>query len=646
MKKTCRSAVSVTLSAAMLSGILTFIPLNAGAAGDVSYIVRSWNGEKVSEEVMTCSSYSTIGSQNDLTIGNGGWYVVSGDAAINNRVTVTGTANIILISGTLTCKDGIRLSSGNTLNIYPGNSGAGTLTAKIKGDDYANIGGNENESCGTLNFHGGTLNAENEGVWTYGAAIGGGEKGGAGELSFYGGKVNAKNIGSGNMNCTTGAAIGSGGFEENKAPTGSVNIYGGEVTASCYRYSTAAAIGGGEESKCPTVNILGGKITVKGSEGAGIGAGQEGISDTVTIRNAVIDAEGDMGAAIGSGEDCNAGDIIIDSSVVNANIRSMGSGKINEAAAIGGGNSGSSTYIKIDKSVVNAYAEKYGAGIGGGDEGSGGTIEINDSNIFACSGLGGAGIGGGDEKGCDSITIRRSYVVATTASDINTAEKRFCEQFGADFDKIALYLAKNPITTEQMAFYSAGSLLAMLIANLAEGTRTGAGIGSGHDGTATSILIEDSTITATGGDCAAGIGGGIDGGFGTIDIKNSNIHARSVTDGAGIGSGESGSCGTINITDGSVVVAEGGAYGAGIGGGDDSSAGTINIDDSSISAYGGTDAAGIGGGEGGSGGTIKIYNSDVYAKGKEYGAGIGGGEDCGVQLVVITGDKSNVIAHR
>ena len=636
--------MSITLAAAMLTSAFVSLHINAGAAGGVSYIDRSWNGASVAEEVKSCPSYSTIGSQNDLTIGNGGWYVVNGDATISNRVTVTGTANIILLSGTLTCSDGIRLSNGNTLNIYPGSSSEGTITAKIKGDDYANIGGNENETCGTLNFHGGTLNAENGSIWTYGAAIGGGRKGGAGDLSFYGGTVNAKNNGSGLVKFSTGAAIGSGGFEENKAPTGSVNIYGGEITARCDRYSTAAAIGGGEESKCPPINILGGKVTATSSEGAGIGTGQEGSSDTVTIRNAVIDAEGDLGAAIGSGEDCDAGNIIIESSIVTAKVCAEGSGKRNEAAAIGGGNSGDSTYIKIDKSVVSAYASKYGAGIGGGDEGSGGTIEITDSNIFACSGRGGAGIGGGDEKGCSSISIIRSYVVATTASEVNTAEKRFASDYGSEFDKIALYLANNPATTEEMASYAAGTLLAMLIDNLAEGTRTGAGIGSGHDGKAESILIEDSVVTATGGDCAAAIGGGISGGFGTIDIKNSKIHARSVTDGSGIGSGESGSCGTINITDNSIVVAEGGPYGAGIGGGDDSSAGTINIHNSSVRAYGGTDAAGIGGGEGGGGGTMDIYNSDVYAQGKEYGAGIGGGEDCGVDLVVISGKKCNVVA--
>ena len=131
---------------------------------------------------------------------------------LSNRVTVTGTANIILQSGTLTCKDGIRLSKGNTLNIFPGKSSEGTLEAKIKGDDYAIIGGNENETCGTLNYYGGTLNAKNKSVWTYAAAIGGGEKGGAGNLNFYGGKVTAINIGKASAKNVTGAAIGSGGY--------------------------------------------------------------------------------------------------------------------------------------------------------------------------------------------------------------------------------------------------------------------------------------------------------------------------------------------------------------------------------------------------------------------------------------------------
>ena len=424
--KLLKKSVSILLTLTMMFGILTIIPFEASAASGISYIYRSWDStnQRVVDSTKTCSNYSTIGTQKDLTIGNGKWYVVNGDASISNRITVTGTANIILLSGTLTCKDGIRLSQGNTLNIYPGQNGSGTLEAKITGTDYANIGGNENETCGTLNFYGGTLNAKNRGKWTYAAAIGGGEKGGAGNLNFYGGKVTVTNHGIASARNATGAAIGSGGFEENKAPAGCINIYGGEIEASCYRYSTAAGIGGGEESKCPPINILGGKVTAKGSEGAGIGTGQEGISDTITIRYANIDAEGDLGAAIGSGEECNAGKIIIESSSVTADVQVDGDGKGNEGAAIGG-NSGSSTYIKIDKSIVSAYASKYGAGIGGGDEGSGGVIEITDSNIFACSGLGGAAIGGGDEKGCDSITIKGSYVVATTASEINTQEKRF-----------------------------------------------------------------------------------------------------------------------------------------------------------------------------------------------------------------------------
>ena len=669
-----KRSVSILLTLTMMLGILAVIPLQANAATDVSYIYRYWDStnQRVVDSTKTCSDYSVIGSQKDLTIGNGKWYVVNGDASISNRVTVTGTANVILLSGTLTCKDGIRLSKGNTLNIYPGKSSEGTLTAKIRSSDNANIGGNENETCGKLNFYGGTLNTENDGIWTYGAAIGGGEKGGAGDLSFYGGKVNAKNTGSAVVKCSTGAAIGSGGYENNKAPTGSVNIYGGEIKAICSGYSTAAGIGGGEESKTPVINILGGKVTAKGSEGAGIGCGQDGASDTITIRNAEIDAESDFGAGIGSGEDSDSKSIIIEDSYVKAKTIHEGSSVGSEGAGIGGGNCGASKSIFIKGSIIIASSGTYGAGIGGGDESDGGDITIDNSIVFACSGKGGAGIGGGDEKGCNSITLRGSYVIALTNAEKNTVGDRILSDYKDYYD--GLLYSSNPFLDGTDASYNAGFLLAQVVDSIIQGTHTGAAIGGGDSGTVNKIHIENCVVGAESGECAAAIGGGDNGGFGTIEIVNSNIVAVSGDYGAAIGSGdEAKKCGTITIKDsdvvaeagtdaagigtgneadesatiniiGSTITAHGGRYGAGIGGGDAVSGGTITITDSTIKeADSKTDGAGIGGGESGSGGTITIKNSSVTAHGGGYAAGIGGGDHANGGIITI--DHSTVKAY-
>ncbi len=252
---------------------------------------------------------------------------------------------------------------------------------------------------------------------------------------------------------------------------------------------------------------------------------------------------------------------------------------------------------------------------------------------------------------------------------MNESGEKFLKDYGNYYNTI-MYSISNPAVTEQAGFYAAGSLTAMAIAYLIQGTHTGAGIGSGDSGNVDKILIDNCIVMTQAGECAAGIGGGDEGGFGTIDIKNSHIYSQGGKYGAGIGSGdEAKKCGTINITDSditanggsegagigtgndtdettkinirnSTVEAHGGDYAAGIGGGDSVDGGTITISGSTVKAYGGKDAAGIGGGEDGDGGHIEFYNkSNVYAEGKHYGAGIGGGEDASGDFCGIYGDS-------
>ncbi|MBR2109599.1 MAG: hypothetical protein IJ932_06675 [Ruminococcus sp.] len=115
-----RKFVSIMLSVIMVVSLFTIIPSTAFAASGIEYIERSWDSanQRVVSETKTCSDYETLSSRSDLTLENGKWYVVNGDAAISNRVTVSGKAHLILYKGTLTCKDGIRLSKGNSLFVY------------------------------------------------------------------------------------------------------------------------------------------------------------------------------------------------------------------------------------------------------------------------------------------------------------------------------------------------------------------------------------------------------------------------------------------------------------------------------------------------------------------------------------------------
>ena len=76
----------------------------------------------------------------------------------------------------------------------------------------------------------------------------------------------------------------------------------------------------------------------------------------------------------------------------------------------------------------------------------------------------------------------------------------------------------------------------------------GAGIGGGRLRDCGNIVIEDGTITATGGKWAAGIGGGYYGDCGNIVVDGGTINSTGGAWAAGIGGGRYGKCGNITIT--------------------------------------------------------------------------------------------------
>ena len=133
----------------------------------VSYIERRWddNTGAVIEEVKECTSYTLVTS-NDTSWGSG-WYVVQGDnTVINGRLSITGEANLILCDGAkLTVQQGIT-TTGAMLNIYAQSGGSGVLyagttdgTTSTCALGSAGIGGNPENSGGTVNIHGGSVTA-------------------------------------------------------------------------------------------------------------------------------------------------------------------------------------------------------------------------------------------------------------------------------------------------------------------------------------------------------------------------------------------------------------------------------------------------------------------------------------------------------
>ncbi|MEE3403967.1 MAG: LPXTG cell wall anchor domain-containing protein [Acutalibacteraceae bacterium] len=644
-----KRSVSILLTLTMMLGILAVIPIEASAAGGISYVYRYWDSanKKVVDTVKACNDYTALDSRSDDYLK--GWYVVDHNMTINSRLYVDDDdpVNIILCDGaTLTCPKGIQISYYSRLNIYgqsrdsgklvihpesssesPGNSHAlieangvfnfygGTLEAKCGAGlthfDGAAIGGAKGKTPGTVSFYGGKVHAR---TYFNGAAIGGGYQGGTGTVRFYGGEVYAEG--------TSSPGIGNGP-EGNS--DGSIEIYEGTVDSVTHNFS--AGIGGADGTDGPAITISGGNVygcnTHDTKGGAGIGSGYNANrTKPIRISGGLVQGRGWSGAGIGSGALADVSRIDITGGVIIGESEKGGAG-------IGGGYKGDAGTISISNACVNAssksfkdadeYAEVMNAWINRINMNS---ITSKDAGIAAGAmyllltgvrelGLafadseGGCAVGGGYNGSFDTINISNCPSFVANGA-------KYCAAIGSGDE--AKHCGTINITDSTVEAY-AGS--------------DAAAIGTGNEAEETAIInITGSTITAHGGRFAAGIGGGDDVSGGIINITNSTIkEAKSETDGAGIGGGEDGHGGNITIKN-SNVTAHGGGYGAGIGGGDEGDGGIIKIDHSTVKAYGGTDAAGIGGGENGDGGKIYITNgSNVYARGLVCGAGIGGGED-------------------
>ena len=194
----------------------------------------------------------------DVTALETGWYVVNSDLDYGaHGLTVSGDVKLVLADGaSLTAtaasysqKAGINVPEGASLTIYAQSEGTGELT--VAGDPEnigyaAGIGGNANESCGTVTIYGGIVTASsNDG----GAGIGGGYKGHGGTVVINGGSVTATSGG-------YGAGIGGGYYGDG----GTVTINGGVVTATGGPGESGIGKGAGAENQ--VVLTVGGGISV------------------------------------------------------------------------------------------------------------------------------------------------------------------------------------------------------------------------------------------------------------------------------------------------------------------------------------------------------------------------------------------------
>ena len=172
------------------------------------------------------------------TLSNGVTYWVASDVTISSRITVSGSATLVLRDGfTLTASKGIELSEGNQLTINGEVNNSGKLVT-TGGKEKAGIGAYQ---CGDLTINGGTINATGG---DDAAGIGGSRNSlSSGTITINGGIINA-------TGGERGAGIGGGsgsGWAGAYGLCGTIVINGGQVTAT--GVNRAAGIGPGYDSE-------------------------------------------------------------------------------------------------------------------------------------------------------------------------------------------------------------------------------------------------------------------------------------------------------------------------------------------------------------------------------------------------------------
>lgn len=305
----------------------------------------AWNGSTLEEKDgdNACKTYTVV-TVDTTAFEDGKWYVVSDNVTVSSRITVTGTAHLILCDGaTLTASKGITVNNGNTINIYAQSGGTGELSA---GNDVntAGIGGGARyQSGGTINIHGGKITANGG---SYSSGIGGALDGGNGEVNIYSGEVTAQG---------QNFAAGIGGYSGKSG--GTVNIYGGIVNASGSKYGTTGiGIGGTEPGSC-VVHIYGGEVTATSEKAAA------GIQGTVTIDGGTVTANGGGDSNL---IDCYSGE-------------TYSSNGISGTVTINGGTV-SATGGNVTGEITNFGGNIYAC------NGIGGTVTINGGTVTATGG--------------------------------------------------------------------------------------------------------------------------------------------------------------------------------------------------------------------------------------------------------------------
>ena len=262
-----------------------------------------------------CTDYTVV-ADDTTAFEDGKWYVVSEDVTAADRITVSGTANLILCDGkTLTASNGITVETDNTLNIFAQSTGenmgkltAATTYSTVRNAVIGGVGSNDDSvpanACGTVNIHGGDISTSGYAAYSGypGAGIGGGggyNAGDGGTVTIYGGKVTARGGRNDGQN-EPGPGIGGGYGGYKGGDGGTVTIYGGTVTATG---GIGGGYGNGNGGNGGTVIIYDGTVAAYGDTGIGGGYGRSsgGNGGNVEIYGGKVTTRGSYTVGIGGG---------------------------------------------------------------------------------------------------------------------------------------------------------------------------------------------------------------------------------------------------------------------------------------------------------------------------------------------------------
>ncbi len=610
MKQIWSKSLACLLCLALLVGMLPVAALAEDP--EISYIDAEGSTKTCPSATAVTGSDTTWGADDNVEH----WYVVNGNVTISSRVTVTGEVHLILANGCiLNASQGINVTGDNSLTIYAQSAGEnmGALTADGRENSFssqAGIGGNDNQSGGTITINGGTVTAigGSDGMASGGAGIGGGGGGAGGELTINGGTVDATGV---------DRAAGIGGGSEGAG--GNITINGGTVnaTGSGSQYTSGGAgIGGGVNGAGGNITINGGAVNAtSGGNGAGIGGGEGGGSGTFST--------GDSGCAV-----------IFASSISDQSSSGKWSGVIFQ------GQTGAVYGTNVTPTEDFIIPENYTLTIKDGQ-----TLTISEGITLTNNGtiVNNGTING---KVSGNIVVDTYYMDTdnktqnTQANLVTTGSTTWTD---SDPDG-GWYVVNDDIEISQRVTVTGNVHLI-----LADGCKLTASQGINVTGDNSLTIYAQSAgdnmgaLTANGGDYQAGIGSGQSQPGGTITINGGKVGATGGLYGAGIGGGYNGAGGTIIINSGRVK-ATGGKNAAGIGGGNDGAGGDITITGGIVNAesYIG---AGIGSGDSGKGGSISISGGTITAQGNKYGAGIGIGEYGNDVNIIITGGTVTAISQ-